>query len=72
MFLRFPVHDKEPLETFCSFACHAISPRKGFCRSSHPEVFLGKNVQQIYRRTPTAKCDFNKVAKSHFGMSVLL
>ena len=32
-------------------------------RSSHPEVFLpkrcSKNMQQIYRRTPTPKCDFN-------------
>ena len=35
-------------------------------RSSHPEVFLEKrcseNMQQIYRRTPVPKCDFNKVA----------
>ena len=28
-----------------------------------------KNIQQIYRRTPVSKCDFNKVA---FGMGVLL
>ena len=38
-----------------------------------------ENTQQIYRRTPMPKCDFNKVAswkatllKSHFGMGVLL
>ena len=35
-------------------------------RSSHPEVFLAKrcfeNMQQIYRRTPMPKCDFNSVA----------
>ena len=36
-----------------------------------------ENMQQIYRGTPTPKCDFNKVAletllKSHFGMDVLL
>ena len=43
-------------------------------RSSPPEVFLGKgilkicskftgeNMQQIYRRTPMLKCDFNIVA----------
>ena len=34
-------------------------------RSSRPEAFLGwgvlKNMQQIYRRTPMPKCDFNKV-----------
>ena len=34
-------------------------------RSSPPEVFLGKrcseNMQQIYRRTPMSKRDFNKV-----------
>ena len=26
-------------------------------------MFLGKGVQQLYRRTPIPKCDFNKVAK---------
>ena len=35
-------------------------------RSSRPQVFLRKvvlkNTQQIYRRTPIPKCDFNKVA----------
>ena len=37
-----------------------------------------ENMQQIYRRTPMPKCDFNKVAcfatllKSHFGVAVLL
>ena len=34
-------------------------------RSSRPEVFLGKiseNRQQIHKRTPMLKCDFNKVA----------
>ena len=33
-----------------------------------------ENIQQIYRRTPMPKCDFNKVTllKSHFGMGVLL
>ena len=31
-------------------------------------------MQQIYRRKPMPKCDFNKVAwmKSHFGMGFLL
>ena len=28
-----------------------------------------ENMQQIYRRTPTSKCEFNKL---HFGMGVLL
>ena len=37
-------------------------------RSSTSEVFLGKgvlkseNMQQIYKRTPMPKCNFNKVA----------
>ena len=35
-----------------------------------------ENMQQIYRRTPMLKCDFNKVVatllKSHVGMGVLL
>ena len=39
------------------------------CRSSSSEVFLGKwgseILQQIYRRTPMSKCDFNKIAKQH-------
>ena len=34
-----------------------------------------ENMQQIYRRAPMSKCDFNKVAatllKSHFGMWAL-
>ena len=37
-------------------------------RSSRPEVFLVKrcpeNMQQIYRRTPMLKCDFNKAASN--------
>ena len=36
------------------------------CRSGPPQVFLGKGcsetMQQIYRRTPMPKCNFNKVA----------
>ena len=43
-------------------------------RSNLPEVFLGKrcckNMQQIYRRTPMPKCDFNKVAKQLRNISV--
>ena len=53
--------------------CHMLSRYK--CRSSRPEVFLGKsvlkicsqcskscseNMQQIYMRTPMPKFDFNK------------
>ena len=38
-------------------------------RSSHPGGVLRKrsseNMQQIYRRTPMPKCDFNKVALRH-------
>ena len=30
---------------------------------------FSENIEQIYRRTPTPKCDFNK---SYFGMGVLL
>ena len=41
-----------------------------------PRKRCSENVQQIYRRTPMPKCDFNKVAKqllkSHFGVDVLL
>ena len=47
-------------------------PPKGVLRKRSSE-----NMQQIYRRTPMLKCDFNKVAfatllKSHFDMGVLL
>ena len=34
-------------------------------RCNPPELFLGKcseNMQQVYRRPPMLKCDFNKVA----------
>ena len=38
----------------------------GQLRGNPPKVFLKKkcheNIQQIYRRTPMPKCDFNKVA----------
>ena len=42
-----------------------------------PGTRCSGNMQQIYRRTPMSKCDFDKVAKatllkSHFGMGVLL
>ena len=38
------------------------------------ETGCSEIMQQIYMRTPMAKCDFNKVVllKSHFGMGVLL
>ena len=50
-------------------ALHRCFQEKGF-----------ENMQQLYRRTPMPKCDFNKVAlqrkvtllKLHFGMGVLL
>ena len=41
-----------------------------------PRKRCSESMQQIYRRTPMPKCDFNKVVKkllkSHFGMGVLL
>ena len=47
-------------------------PSRGVLRKRCSE-----NLQQIYRRTPMPKCDFNKIAKqlyskSHFDMGVLL
>ena len=42
---------------------------------NQPEVFqprgvsrkrCSENMQQIYRRTPMPKCDFNKVAKQRY------
>ena len=29
-----------------------------------------ENMQQIYRRIPMAKCDFNNFIEMHFGMGV--
>ena len=54
--------------------------KKDFDMKQPSRGVLGKrfseNMQQIYRRTPMPKCDFNTVAatllKSHFGMGVLL
>ena len=48
--------------------------QKHLSRSALGKRF-SESMQQIYRRTPMSKCDFNKVAKatllkSHFGMSV--
>ena len=45
--------------------CFSISTYN--CQKQPPEGVLGKrcseNMQQIYRRTPMPKCDFNKVSK---------
>ena len=43
-------------------------PSRGVLKKRYSE-----NMQQIYRKTPKPKCDFNKVAlKSHFDLGVLL
>ena len=60
---------------YCLFRCANIDmmlsvqkqPSGGILRKRCSE-----NMQQIYWRTPMLKCDFNKVAKAHFGMSILL
>ena len=46
-------------------------------KSSCPEMFLGKGVknwceklQQIYRRTPIPKCDFNKAASNFIEITL--
>ena len=39
---------------------------KGLCEGADSEAAVqgcSENMQQIYRRTPMTKCDFNKVAK---------
>ena len=56
----------------CNFSflqfCNRCFPNNflSFFIRSHPEVFIRKrcseNKQQMYRRTPMPKCDFNKVA----------
>ena len=50
-----------------------------YLQKQQPRGILNKrcseNMQQIYRRTPMPKYDFNNVAtllKSHFGMGTLL
>ena len=60
-------HFCPPLLTIsiCSFFDIFISPSGRVLRKRCVE-----NMQEIYRRTPMPKCDFNK--KSHFGMGVLL
>ena len=49
----------------CNCRVHK-QPSRGVLRKRCSE-----KMQQIYRRTPMPKCDFNKVTK-HFGMVVLL
>ena len=47
---------------------HQKQPPKGVSTKRCSE-----NLQQIYRRPPMPKCNFNKVPlQSHFGMGVLL
>ena len=62
--------DKKYLVTFNAGKTQQKQPFRG--------VFIkrcSENMQQIYRRTPMLKCDFNKVTatllKSHFSMGVL-
>ena len=40
-------------------------------RSSPPEVKVFWKMQQIYRKTPLPKCDFNKVAKQNLNVNLL-
>ena len=64
---------------FAGYFCHnnwltkfQEQPTRGVLKKSCSE-----NMQQLYKRTPMPKCDFNKDAlatllKLHFDMSVLL
>ena len=51
-------HERVKLQNIMIFFSTQKQPSRG--------VFIkrcSENMQQIYRRTPTPKCDFNKVAK---------
>ena len=79
-FVLFVVIKKNCRKWFFETCRHSLTCMKcilkGFQKQSHrgvPMKRCSENMQQIYRRTPMPKCDFNKVAlKSHFGMGVLL
>ena len=49
-------------------AAHGVD--ESFIQKQSPKGVLSKscseNTQQIYRRTPMSKCDFNKVALQHY------
>ena len=56
----------------------SIKRGAGFKFQKQPSIGVlikksSENMQQIYRRKPMPKFDFNKVAKqSHFGIAILL
>ena len=54
-------------------------PWVALLRSSHPVFFksvlkkrCSENIQQIYRRTPMSKCDFNKVSETIFPIKITI
>ena len=65
LILRLSYRDSTDSQLSMQFGIHNLSvktiqkqPPRGVSRKRRSE-----NMQQIYRRTPMSKCDFNKVAK---------
>ena len=57
---------KENIDIYFAELTNIINYFFSECRSSEPEVFLGKrcfeNMLQIYRTAPMPKCDLEKIA----------
>ena len=64
LWIKFNFDSQKIKDLFGSDGIQQKQPSRGVLRKRCSE-----NMQQIYRRTPMSKCEFNKL---HFGMGVLL
>ena len=56
-----------PLPSLANFTCMALTIKQKHLSRDVPRKKFSKNMQQIYRRTPMPKSDFNKVAKQYWN-----
>ena len=63
-----PVENPQTFSTICNITnmTSAWNDQKQTSRGVHWKMY-SKNMQQIYRRTPMPKCNFNKVAEAPAG-----
>ena len=64
LWIKFNFNSQKIKDLFGSEGIQQKQPSTGVLRKSSSE-----SMQQIYRRTPMSKCEFNKL---HFGMGALL
>ena len=62
--IKFSFDSRKIKDLFSSVGIQQKQPSRGLLRKWYSE-----NMQQIYRRTPMSKCEFNKL---HFGIGAIL